>query len=236
MKMHMPLWVSHVPAGQGHTFCEGMHVHTLKSGYQTPFGTLSVYYAQLAEGVCPHEPHGHADAELGIIRSGEMDLIHDGERHRLKPGDIYFLAPRLTHTVEAVTPVDFFMLRWLPEASAASAHAASARIIRGEAPPLPAAGLPPRYNRLPRLAISANVELEPVFAAMGQGHQYPVHVDDYAALMIQLQGPFHGPGFEARAPAAMYFSPGMPHGFTRPCEAANLHLILEIHVLAGSGG
>lgn len=75
---------------------------------------LEYHTTTLNPGQSPHPPHTHANEELLIIKSGEVEAFVNGEWKKAPTGSLVFYATMVPHTVRNVgsEPATYHVVNW----------------------------------------------------------------------------------------------------------------------------
>jgi quercetin dioxygenase-like cupin family protein len=94
---------------------------TAQGGRRTVFAAptatldeLEYHTTTLSPGASPHPPHTHANEELLIIKSGEVEAYVNGEWQRAPEGSLVFFATMVPHTVRnsGTVPATYHVVNW----------------------------------------------------------------------------------------------------------------------------
>ena len=107
---------------------EKMKVETTKPGehravFNAPVATLDrleCHITTLNPGEQPHDPHQHAEEEMLFIKEGTLDVMQNGEYHRVGPGSVVFNGSNELHGFRNVgeTKATYWVLKWFTPKSA----------------------------------------------------------------------------------------------------------------------
>ncbi len=63
---------------------------------------IELHESELAPGAMPHPPHHHEHEEVFLIREGALEVTIAGERARLGPGSVGYVASNVEHGIKNV--------------------------------------------------------------------------------------------------------------------------------------
>jgi XRE family transcriptional regulator, regulator of sulfur utilization len=75
---------------------------------------LEAHITTLNPGLSSHEPHQHPNEEIVILTEGELEVYQNGDRRRIGPGSIMFMASNEFHAVTNVgdKPATYYVINW----------------------------------------------------------------------------------------------------------------------------
>ena len=75
---------------------------------------LEYHSTTLKPGASPHAPHTHANEELLLIKSGEVEAYVNGTWQRAPEGSLVFFATMVPHTVRnsGTVPATYHVVNW----------------------------------------------------------------------------------------------------------------------------
>jgi quercetin dioxygenase-like cupin family protein len=84
---------------------------------QSPTATLDeleIHVTTLPPGQASHAPHKHPEEEVIIVKEGTLEAFLAGEKRRLGPGAVMFMASEELHAVTNVgdTPATYHVMQW----------------------------------------------------------------------------------------------------------------------------
>lgn len=228
-------WVRSIPS-TGDPGPTGWAISPLVRDYSGCMGSLSLYHSVLAPGQVPHEVHQHPREEIEVVLSGELELIRPGHTTRIKAGGFHYQAPGAPHTIRAVgtEPSHFLVIHW----SCPTPRVAGGGLDHLVYDP---ATLRPWEERsgIQRQQIGGPLELangsrlQTYAAHWPEGTGYRIHTDPFDVLIVLLRGRLSGLGHDTRAPAAIFYAAGMPHGVFPADGGPLLALYFQFYPPAG---
>jgi quercetin dioxygenase-like cupin family protein len=75
---------------------------------------LEIHVTTLPPGQASHPPHTHPEEEVIIIKEGTVEAFVAGEKRRLGPGAVLFMASQEPHNITNVgeTPATYHVMQW----------------------------------------------------------------------------------------------------------------------------
>lgn len=75
---------------------------------------LEIHVTTLAPGQASHPPHTHPEEEVIIVKEGTVEAFVAGEKRRLGPGAVLFMASEEPHNITNVgeTPATYHVMQW----------------------------------------------------------------------------------------------------------------------------
>jgi quercetin dioxygenase-like cupin family protein len=218
----------------------GWKQHGIFRGATSQLSFLSCHASVLTAGTRPHSLHGHADEELLIALSGEVDLRigqdapAGSERVvRLRPGSFVYYPANQPHTLSNPGPdsATYLMFKWLTDGAhqgaelKTSIHEHSVRELldaAGQGPPIRIKqGLNGRTRHLRRLT-SHVTTLQP-------GAGYAPHTDAYDVAIVTLSGTVETLGQRVEPHGVIFYPAGEPHGMRNVGDTPAVYLVFEFH-------
>jgi len=191
----------------------------------------------LAPGKSPHAPHRHAEEEILLVLSGQVEVIlpdipAGGEtfKRRLGPGEFAYYPSYFGHTVQTVSrdPARYLMFKWrgrLGRAEGTLGH--------GVYEPLAALGDLSRGNGgLRTLKVMEGPtewlgRLQCHSSTLPVGSAYPPHVDPYDVAIVLLEGEVETLGRRVKAGSLVLHPSGQPHGMQNAGEVPAEYIVFE---------
>lgn len=79
---------------------------------------FEMHVTTLNEGMKSHDPHTHIEAEIILIRFGEVEEYIDGKKHQVGPGSLIFLDSKVPHGIKNIGKgaCEYYAFKWqVPE-------------------------------------------------------------------------------------------------------------------------
>lgn len=78
------------------------------------FQKIDLHATTLNPGETSHPPHVHPEAEIILVRTGDVEELIDGVPHTAKGGDLVLLTPGSPHNIKntGATPAVYYALQW----------------------------------------------------------------------------------------------------------------------------
>jgi mannose-6-phosphate isomerase-like protein (cupin superfamily) len=75
---------------------------------------LEAHITTLNPGLMSHPPHQHPNEEVIILTEGELEVFQNGNRRRIGPGSVMFMASNELHGVKNVgdKPATYYVVNW----------------------------------------------------------------------------------------------------------------------------
>lgn len=75
---------------------------------------LEAHITTLNPGLMSHQPHQHPNEEVIILTEGELEVFQNGNRRRIGPGSVMFMASNELHGVKNVgdKPATYYVVNW----------------------------------------------------------------------------------------------------------------------------
>ena len=75
---------------------------------------FEIHTTMLNEGMKSHDQHVHGEAEIILVRYGQVEELIDGKAHRAGPGDVIFLKADQPHGIRNIGegPCEYYAFRW----------------------------------------------------------------------------------------------------------------------------
>jgi XRE family transcriptional regulator, regulator of sulfur utilization len=94
-----------------------INVGERRAVFDSPVATLDrleCHITTLNPGEQPHDPHQHPEEEMLFLKEGTMDIMQNGEHHRIGPGSVVFNASNEPHGYRNVgeTKATYWILKW----------------------------------------------------------------------------------------------------------------------------
>ena len=85
--------------------------------FDSPVATLDrleCHITTLNPGEQPHDPHQHPEEEMLFVKEGTLDIMQNGDHHRVGPGSVVFNASNELHGFRNVgeTKATYWVLKW----------------------------------------------------------------------------------------------------------------------------
>jgi quercetin dioxygenase-like cupin family protein len=191
----------------------------------------------LSPGRSPHPPHAHADEELLIVLQGVAEIIMADDPNasnarslRLKPGTFSYYPAGQHHTIRnpGDTALAYLMFRWQRPASHAARPLATSVVDTALARPDPS---PKPFSVTPLLQHPTHYldRLHAHLTVLQPGAGYAPHADAYDVAILLLSGKVRTLGYEAPAPALIYYCAGLEHGMSNAGAEPARYLVFEFH-------
>jgi uncharacterized cupin superfamily protein len=193
------------------------------SGSTANLPSLSCHASVLLQGHSPHPPHVHAEEELLLLLTGEVELVFsETERAGLRPGEFVYYPANFAHTLQTTSaePATYVMFKWrgeqvgadspLPYGRFETAGGSRMRLLFEE---------PTQYLR--KLHSHVTV-LEP-------GDGYEPHIDAYDVAIVVLEGEVETIDGRARPHDMIFFLAGEAHGMRNVGDAVARYIVFEFH-------
>ena len=183
--------------------------------------SLACHASVLLHDHTPHPPHTHAEEEVLLLLSGEVELIFsETERASLRPGELAYYPAGFAHTLRTTTrgPATYVMLKWRCEDGEHDATLAHGRFETSGSPRV-LFEAPTRYLRKLHAHVSL---LEP-------GKGYEPHADAYDVVIVVLEGEVETIGARARPHDVVFFLAGEEHGMRSVGEVPARYVVFELH-------
>ena len=191
----------------------------------TPGGrpSLGCHVSVLMPGNSPHPPHSHAEEELLLLLSGEVELrFSRREPTRLRPGEFVYYPAHFAHTLQTTSmdPATYVMFKWRGEPAA----------DRGA--PLPfgrfdTAGAP---GLLFQASTGQLAKLHSHVTVLEPGDGYVPHTDPYDVAIVILTGEVETLGARAEQYDVIHYLAGEAHGMQNVGDVAARYVVFEFHV------
>jgi len=200
--------------------------------------SLSCHASVLRNGHRPHPSHAHADEELLVLLSGEIDVIvKDNKattglrRRKLKPFEFMYYPAYYAHTLETTSnePAVYVMFKW---------HAQKKNkmpvLTHGHFMPFSENVEIRNTSRLYSYRIFEGAtsycrKLHAHASVLMPGVSYAPHVDDYDVAIIVLDGDVETLNQRAKNYNIIFYAAGTPHGMHNPSQKPARYLVFEFH-------
>ena len=75
---------------------------------------FEMHVTTLNEGMKSHDPHTHIEAEIILVRFGEVEEYIDGKTYQVGPGSLIFLESNVPHGIKNVGkgPCEYYAFKW----------------------------------------------------------------------------------------------------------------------------
>jgi mannose-6-phosphate isomerase-like protein (cupin superfamily) len=75
---------------------------------------LESHITTLNPGLMSHKPHQHPNEEVIILTEGELEVFQNGNRRRVGPGSVMFMASNELHGLKNVgdKPATYYVVNW----------------------------------------------------------------------------------------------------------------------------
>jgi MoaA/NifB/PqqE/SkfB family radical SAM enzyme/quercetin dioxygenase-like cupin family protein len=217
---------------------QGWKPYHVFAGSAKGLAAWSCHVSALTQGTCPHPPHVHAEEEILMLLSGEVDLIlpdirtpAGNERRRLQPGQFAYYPAHFAHTLQATSsaPANYLMFRWL-----ARSRSPKSRLACGLFNTFgPGAGGEVKSGFSSRLILEGPTDYLPELhchcSSLAPGRGYDPHVDAHNVAIIVLDGEVETLGERVGPHAVILYAAGEPHGMRNPGRAAARYVVFEFH-------
>jgi MoaA/NifB/PqqE/SkfB family radical SAM enzyme/quercetin dioxygenase-like cupin family protein len=217
---------------------KGWKPYSVFNGHTTGLRAWDCHVSVLTKGTCPHPPHKHADEEILMLLSGEVDLLlpdlqtpAGNGRTPLRPGQFVYYPSNYAHTLQTTSevPANYLMFRW----------SAGSKLTRS---PL-AHGLYTAFNPEPRDEATSGFSSRLVFEAptkylrklhchastLAAGEGYDAHIDEYDVAIIVLEGEVETLGERVVPHGVILYPGGEPHGMHNPGQTTARYVVFEFH-------
>lgn len=201
----------------------GWKPYSAFSGSTANLSSISCHASVLLHGYSPHPPYGHAEEELVLLLTGEVELVFSQtERARLRAGEFVYYPAHFAHTLRTTSdePAMYAILKWLGEEAGAASGLpfGSFETASGSRMKVLLEG-PTRYLR--KLHSHVTV-LEP-------GDGYEPHVDAYDVAIVVLEGEVETIGGRAAPHDVIFYLAGEEHGLRNVGDAVARYVVFEFH-------
>jgi len=202
---------------------------------------LSCHASALSPGSCPHPPHTHAEEEILLMLSGELEVTlpdpssgEDEERVILEPGRFVYYPSNLLHTIQSRgdETTNYLMFKWTSAGRSRQSelgfrYHSTLPGEYGEEGSSPVVGFstrvvfegPTRY--LERLNCHCSVLLP--------GAGYEPHSDRYDVCLVMLEGEAETIGKRVHPFDVVFYAAGVPHGISNPGSSDARYVVFEFH-------
>ena len=199
---------------------QGWKPYPVFSGSTADLPSLSCHASVLVHGHSPHPPHRHAEEELLLLLSGEVELVLESERARLRPGELVYYPAGFAHTLQTTSaePAMYVMFKWRGEPGAADRHLSHSRFETAGGSRMLFEGSTQYLRKLH----SHVTVLEP-------GGGYDPHVDAYDVAIVVLEGALETIGGHAAPHDVIFFPAGEAHGMRNEGDGAARYVVFELH-------
>ncbi len=215
-------------------------MHPIYLGPTACMDLLDCHFTVLHSGVKAHTLHQHANEELIVPLSGELEIIRTdasaaGEQtiERMAPGQFAYHAAEQPHTIRGVGagPATYLVFKWQANATA------------GGDPLLPSSNF--RYDQahLSHRETSEGFETTLVFEAptlyltklhchastLQAGAGYEAHGDPYDVAILLLRGEVETLGRRVAPGSVVFYQADEPHGMKNAGSTPAEYLVFEFH-------
>ncbi len=75
---------------------------------------FEMHTTTLNEGMKSHDPHTHIEAEIILVRYGQVEELIDGKPHKAGPGSVIFLESMVPHGIRNIGkgPCEYYAFKW----------------------------------------------------------------------------------------------------------------------------
>jgi quercetin dioxygenase-like cupin family protein len=184
--------------------------------------SITCHVSVLMPGCSPHAPHSHAEEELLLVLSGEVDLLFSRrEPINLPAGEFVYYPAHFSHTLQtkSTEPATYVMFKWRGEQAADRGGTLPFGRFDTAGPPGLLFQAPTRH--LGNLHSHVTV-LEP-------GDGYPPHTDAYDVAIVVLTGEVETIGARAEPCDVIYYLAGEAHGMRSVGDVAARYVVFEFH-------
>jgi len=199
---------------------------------------LSCHVSALVPGHSPHAPHRHAQEELLLLLSGEVDLIlperegqSNDERWRLKRGEFVYYPCNFAHTLKArgESPANYLMFKWQADRPGKDAQltfgafdmfslALNSKIVDGF-----------QANRIFTGRTAYLSKLKCHVSVLMPNAGYKSHADHYVVAIVVLKGQVETLGQRVSSYGVIFYAAGEPHGMYNPGPEVAQYLVFEFY-------
>lgn len=215
---------------------KGWKPYPIFKGPTAVLESLSCHTSVLIKGHSPHPPHTHADEEILMLLTGEVELtVQDGQNgyqhKRLKPGQFVYYPAYFAHTLQTISeePANYMMFRWnavLNNTGLPLKHGhfsifdpyGSSMIKEGFCSQIVFEG-PTKYLKKFHCHTST----------LTSQAAYDSHIDSYDVAIIMIEGEVETLGKRAKPNSVIFYSAGKPHGMRNPSAATAKYVVFEFH-------
>lgn len=197
---------------------------------------ITCHTSVLLHGVCPHPPTSHAEEELLLVLSGEVDLLFSRrDPAHLRVGEFVYYPAHFSHTLQTTStePATYVVFKWRRESAADPGGAPQFGLFDTAAPPglLPlglfdTAAPPGLLFQAPTRHLG---QLHSHVTVLEPGDGYPPHTDAYDVAIVVLAGEVETIGARAEPHHVIYYAAGEAHGMENVGDVSARYVVFEFH-------
>lgn len=233
-----PCWVLEL-ARRDENPDSGWAIYSQFEGETPCLDYLEVHTSVLSAGAVPHAPHHHAEEEIIVPLTGEVEIVTaEDERpdepraRRIGTGSMVYHRAHQIHTIRSVGPgpSTYCIFKWRNVGPRRKEVAASSVWSFGPVG-AGAGGDEPgvTYQSIFDLDTGYLDRLHAHYTTLDPGAGYAPHVDPYDVGIVVLQGEVETLGRRAGPGGVIFYPAGASHGMRNPGDGSAAYLVIELH-------
>jgi quercetin dioxygenase-like cupin family protein len=181
---------------------------------------VTCHASVLQNGHSPHPPHTHAEEEILLLLTGQVELELDGASERLRPGELVYYPVGFAHTLRTTSaePATYVMFKWRGATDEPPGRSLSFERFDTVRPGVLFEG-PTRYLR----------KLHSHVTVLESGGGYEPHADAYDVAIVLLEGEVETIGGRAAPHDVIFYRAGEEHGMRNVGDTPARYVVFEFH-------